>query len=127
MAEELERFVRDGITAQELAEAVSGLLQQGMVSRSSDAALAGALANQLYLGRTMAFTAELEERLRNATPEAVNAAIRRYMQPGMLSRVYAGDFSGAPAQEGATGSGSGSGAARSTGNEAAGAAPQAQP
>ncbi|QUN26011.1 insulinase family protein [Cupriavidus sp. KK10] len=127
MAEELERFVRDGITAQELAEAVSGLLQQGMVSRSNDAALAGALANQLYLGRTMAFTAELEERLRNATPEAVNAAIRRYMQPGTLSRVYAGDFSGAPAQAGTTGSGSGAGAPGSTGNEAAGAAPQAQP
>ncbi|MDK3023719.1 insulinase family protein [Cupriavidus taiwanensis] len=96
--EELERLVREGITAQELHEAVSGLLQQGMVSRSHDAALAGALASQLYLGRTMAFTAQLEQRLRDATTETVNAAIRRYMQPGMLSRAYAGDFAGAAAQ-----------------------------
>ncbi|SOY68290.1 M16 family metallopeptidase [Cupriavidus taiwanensis] len=96
--EELERLVREGITAQELHEAVSGLLQQGMVSRSHDAALAGALASQLYLGRTMAFTAQLEQRLRDATTETVNAAIRCYMQPGMLSRAYAGDFAGAAAQ-----------------------------
>ncbi|WP_354685397.1 pitrilysin family protein [Cupriavidus necator] len=131
VAEELERFVRDGITAQELAEAVSGLLQQGMVSRSSDSALAGTLANQLYLGRTMAFTAEVEERLRKATLEAVNAAIRRYMQPAGLSRVYAGDFSGAAAQAGATGNAAGAGTPGTTGttgtgsaaNEAAGAAP----
>lgn len=131
VAEELERFVRDGITPQELAEAVSGLLQQGMVSRSSDAALAGTLANQLYLGRTMAFTAELEERLRNATPDAVNAAIRRYIQPGSLSRVYAGDFSGAAAQAGAADNGTGASTAKdagsAAGNDATGAAPAARP
>ena len=58
--EEMTRFVRDGITASELAEAASGLLQQGIVSRTRDGALAGALANQAYLGRTMAHTAAIE-------------------------------------------------------------------
>ncbi|SCB28350.1 M16 family metallopeptidase [Cupriavidus alkaliphilus] len=120
VSEELERLVREGITAQELAEAVSGLLQQGMVSRSNDAALAGALASQLYLGRTMAFTAELEQRLRDATPETVNAAIRRYMQPGTLSRAYAGDFAGAAAQGGATGQAAGTPAGTATGSSAGG-------
>ncbi|WER49527.1 pitrilysin family protein [Cupriavidus sp. WKF15] len=101
VAEELERFVRDGISAPELSEAVSGILQQGMVSRSSDSALADALANQLYLGRTMAYTEELEARLRAATPEAVNAVIRKYVQPSGLSQVYAGDFGAVPAPDGA--------------------------
>ncbi|GLC90686.1 peptidase M16 [Cupriavidus sp. TA19] len=129
VADELERFTRDGITAPELAEAVSGLLQQGTVSRSNDAALAGTLANQLYLGRTMAFTAELETRLRAATRESVNAAIRRYMQAGGLSRVYAGDFSGAPAAQPtqARDAARGSQAGASANTEAAGATPAAQP
>ena len=98
--EEMTRFVRDGITASELAEAASGLLQQGMVSRTRDGALAGALANQAYLGRTMAHTAAIEESIRTATPAAVNAAIRRYLGPAMLTQAFAGDFgagSGAPA------------------------------
>jgi len=99
VSEELARFVRDGITSEELAEAVSGILQQGIVSRSSDNALADTLANQLFLGRTMAFTAELEARLRSATPEAVNEAIRKYVSPAGLSQVYAGDFGKAPAQD----------------------------
>jgi len=90
--EEMQRFVRNGITASELSEAVSGLLQQGLISRSRDGVLAGALANQLYLGRTMAHTAEVEARIRAATPEAVNDAIRRYLGADTLTQAFAGDF-----------------------------------
>jgi zinc protease len=130
VSEELERLVRDGITAQELAEAVSGLLQQGMVSRSNDAALAGTLANHLYLGRTMAFTAELEQRLRSASTDTVNAAIRRYMQPGALSRAYAGDFAAAATQAGGAGQAPGAPIGATSGPAAgsneAGAAPPAR-
>ncbi|RZT31905.1 M16 family metallopeptidase [Cupriavidus agavae] len=95
--EEMARFVRDGITAEELAEASNGLLEQGKISRTRDGALAGALANQAYLGRTMAHTAGIEARIRTATPEAVNAAIRRYLGPAMLSQAFAGDFDNAAA------------------------------
>lgn len=90
--EELARFIRDGITASELAEASSGLLQAGMVSRTRDGALAAALANQAYLGRTMAHTAAIEEAIRTAAPDAVNAAIRRYLGPATLTQAFAGDF-----------------------------------
>jgi zinc protease len=90
--EEMARFARDGISDAELAEAVSGLLQQGMMSRTRDGALAGALANQLFLDRTMAHTAEVEARIRTATPAAVNDAIRRYLTPAGLTQAFAGDF-----------------------------------
>jgi zinc protease len=90
--EEMARFARDGISDAELAEAVSGLLQQGMMSRTRDGALAGALANQLFLDRTMAHTAEVEARIRAATPAAVNDAIRRYLTPAGLTQAFAGDF-----------------------------------
>ena len=53
---------------------------------------------------------------REATPEAVNTAIRRYMQPGTLSRAYAGDFAGAAAQGGATGQAAGTPASTATGS-----------
>jgi zinc protease len=108
VSQEMQRFVRDGITPAELSEAISGLLQQGIISRTSDGQLAGALANQLYLGRTMAHTAEVEARIRTATPEAVNDAIRRYLSPDALTQAFAGDFGAAagspvaPAAEAAT-------------------------
>lgn len=90
--EELARFVRDGITADELAEAQSGLLQQATVSRSRDGTLAAVLANQLYLGHTMAFTADIDARVRAATVADVNDAIRRHLSPAAISQAYAGDF-----------------------------------
>jgi len=95
--EEMQRFVRSGITASELSEAASGLLQQGLISRTRDGVLAGALANQLFLGRTMAHTAEVEARIRTATPEAVNDAIRRYLSADTLTQAFAGDFGTAAA------------------------------
>ncbi len=103
VAEELARFVRDGITDTELAEATSGLLQQATLGRSRDGVLAATLASQLYLGRTMAFTAEYESRLRDATREAVNAAIRRHVDPAGLTQAYAGDFDNAPRQSAGAG------------------------
>jgi zinc protease len=95
--EEMSRFVRDGVTAAEVSEAASGLLQQGIISRTRDAALAGALADQAYLGRTMAHTAAIEDSIRQATPQAVNVAIRRYLGPATLTQAFAGDFGGTPA------------------------------
>lgn len=95
--EEMSRFVRDGVTAAEVSEAASGLLQQGIISRTRDAALAGALADQAYLGRTMTHTAAIEDSIRQATPQAVNAAIRRYLGPATLTQAFAGDFGGTPA------------------------------
>jgi zinc protease len=92
VAEEMARFVRDGITEQELAEAKSGLLQQGMLSRTRDAGLASTLANQLYVKQTMAFTAELDARIRAATVGDVNAAIRKYLDPERVVSVYAGSL-----------------------------------
>ncbi len=90
--EELARLVKDGITEEELAEARNGLLQEAAVGRSDDGALAANLANQRYLGRTMLVTAEREEKIRQASVAAVNAALRAHLDPARLTQVYAGDF-----------------------------------
>ncbi len=90
--EELERLVRDGVTAAELDRAKTGYLQQQAVQRTNDPALAASLANDLYVGRTMQFQADLEEKFKALTPEVVNAALRKHLDPKRLSTITAGDF-----------------------------------
>jgi zinc protease len=90
--EELQTLIDQGITAEELADAKSGLLTQREQARASDATVAGMLGDQLYFGRTMAFTAELDARYRALTLDEVNAAIRRHLRPETLSLFIAGDF-----------------------------------
>ena len=54
--------------------------------------LAVLLSQDLYVGRTMQFQADLEQKIKALTPEAVNAALRKYIDPKRLSIVTAGDF-----------------------------------
>ena len=93
--EELERLVAGGVTAEELRDAVSGLLTEREQARASDGSVAGMLQDQLYFDRTMRFTAELDDKYRALTTEQVNAAIRRYLDPRKLSVFAAGDFGAA--------------------------------
>jgi len=93
--EELARLVADGITADELRDAVSGRLTEREQARASDDTVAGMLQDQLYFGRTMQFTADLDDRYRALTVEQVNAAIRRHLDPAKLSVFAAGDFAAA--------------------------------
>jgi zinc protease len=95
--EELARLVKDGVTADELRDAVSGILTQRERSRAEDGTVAGMLSDQLYYGRTMAFTAELDAQFKALTVEQVNAAIRKLLKPDSLSVYVAGDFAGAAA------------------------------
>ena len=62
------------------------------MARSSDTMLASAITENLYIGRTMKFQAELEHKIKELTPEVVNAAMRKYIDPKRLSVVTAGDF-----------------------------------
>jgi zinc protease len=96
-AEELERWVTGGVTSEELERARAGYLQQQQVARSNDATLTGMLNRQLYEGRTMKYVAELEEHIRQLTPETVAAAVRKHIDPARLSAVAAGDFESKPA------------------------------
>ncbi|MDQ3287115.1 MAG: insulinase family protein [Pseudomonadota bacterium] len=92
LREELDRLVRDGVTAVELKDAVDGLLVRFEQSRASDASVAGMLSRNLYMDRTMAWTADFESRLRGLTVVEVNAAMARHLKPEALSVFAAGDF-----------------------------------
>ena len=90
--EELERLLRDGVGNAELDAAKNGYLQQQQNQRTNDMAITGVLAENLIAGRTMQFQADLEQKIKQLTPEAVNAALRKYIDPKRFSVVTAGDF-----------------------------------
>ena len=82
--EEVARLLRDGVTAEELERARTGYLQQ-LRSSAATTRRSRVLAENLYIGRTMRFQAEFEQKIQELTPEAVNAAIRKYIDPKRLS------------------------------------------
>jgi zinc protease len=93
--EEIARILEDGFTAEEVTQAKSGWLQQQVVNRSQNRDLARTLANREYRGRTMAWDAQLEQRVASLTPEEILTAFRRYIALEKISIVRAGDFANA--------------------------------
>ena len=77
--EELKRFLQSGPSEQELSDAKT-------------AWLAGQLAANLDLGRTFARVAEDEKRVEALTPQQVQDAFRRHIDPDKLIIIRAGDF-----------------------------------
>lgn len=92
MTEELQRLVRDGITAQELADAKAALLSSYKEARFTDGGIASSLRSNLYMGRTMQWDADFGRAIGSLTVEQVNAAIRRRINPAQISTFIAGDF-----------------------------------
>jgi zinc protease len=90
--EEFEGLVADGVNQEELDRAKQGYLQFQKVRRTSDMGLTGMLSELSHQGRTMKFTADLEEKVNELTPEQVAAAVRKHLHPQDLVIVRAGDF-----------------------------------
>ena len=65
----------------ELNQARTGLIQRQQVQRSNDRTLIALLADDLYVGRTMQYQADLEQKIGDLNTEAVNAALRKYLDP----------------------------------------------
>ena len=94
--EEIARMLKDGFTAEEVTAAKSGYLQSRQVSRAQDNELANRLNNYLFIGRTLTFDADLDAKLQALTPEQINAAMRKYVDPAKITIVKAGDFAKKP-------------------------------
>ena len=94
--EEVDRMLRDGFTPTEVEQAKAGWRQSREVGRAQDQQLVSTLATYLFYGRTLAFDAELERRVAALTPDAINAVMRKYLVPGKMVIVKAGDFAKHP-------------------------------
>lgn len=89
--EELARAVKEGFTAEELAGAKSGLIQQRLQSRTDDAALAAGWTGLLYRGKTFEWSLDFERRMMAVSLAQLNAAFRKAIDPAKLSVFSAGD------------------------------------
>ena len=92
MQEELRKALTEGFTAEEVEAAKKGYIQGREQGRSNDDELLGLLTNRRYAGRTLAYDAALDAALAALTPQEVNAAVKRYIDPTKLVIVRAGDF-----------------------------------
>ena len=90
--EELQRFLKDGPTDKEVADAKKAYVEAQKVGRTGDAAIAGQIASNLNTGRTFAFVADQEKAILALTPAKVADAFRKHVDPKRLVIIRAGDF-----------------------------------
>ncbi len=94
--EELDRLLRDGITADELEAARKGWLGAKDQELANDDELVGTLTLRRAYDRTFTgYDQALADRVKKLTVADVNAAIRRLIDPKQMVLVRAGDFAGA--------------------------------
>ncbi|SEQ74540.1 zinc protease [Hyunsoonleella jejuensis] len=95
--EEIERFISDGITEEELKVAVTSWVQGESVSRAKDAELSNTINDNLYFDRDMMFYKAIEDKVTSLTVEDVNKVIKKYFKPfEEWTVVSAGDFEKQP-------------------------------
>ena len=94
--DEIARMLKDGFTQAEVEAAKTGFLQSRQVTRAQDNELANRLNSYLFLGRTLKWDADLDAKLRALTPEQINAAMRRHMDPAKITIIKSGDFAKNP-------------------------------
>jgi zinc protease len=90
--DELAKTLKDGFTADEVSAAKKAWLQERGMSRSEDGALVGLLAGRQRFDRTLKYDESLETKVAALTPEQINAAFRKHVDPSTLIYVKAGDF-----------------------------------
>jgi len=91
--EEIARFIKDGITEEELQNTVNGWVQSQNVSRAKDNELSSVINNNMYYNRDMMFQKNIEDQVKSLTVEDVNKVIKKYFKPlNQWTVVNAGDF-----------------------------------
>ncbi|MBO0700263.1 MAG: insulinase family protein, partial [Zavarzinella sp.] len=92
IAAEIDRFLKDGVTPEELEGAKKAFLDQRKVSRADDGGLVGQLALQTAVGQTFQWDIDLEAKVAALTPADIQKAFRKYVDPKKLVIAHAGDF-----------------------------------
>ena len=85
-------FLKEGVGAGALADAVKGYLLRLKQQWSANPNLTAYLADGLYENRTFDYYARLEKKISDLTPERVNEAFRKHIQLRRLVVIWAGDF-----------------------------------
>lgn len=91
--EELARYIADGITQEELTNAVNGWVQEQSVSRANDNELTATIENNMRYDRDLNFQKNLEAKVKSLTVADVNKVIKKYFKEfDKWTVVNGGDF-----------------------------------
>jgi zinc protease len=96
--EELAKALSEGFTATEVEEAKKTFLQDNMVQMAQDGGQLSTLARYTEFGRDMTRLSETRDKVSSLTPEQVNAAFKKWVDPAAFSFFKGGDFKKAGAQ-----------------------------
>jgi zinc protease len=92
VAEEIGKFLAEGVGAAELEGAKKAYVQSLKGQRASDGRLAVQLAGALYAGRTFEYYADLERKIAAVRPADVKRAFDALIDLKRLVVIQAGDF-----------------------------------
>src|SRR5439155_487699 len=90
--EEITKAVSSGFTPDELKLARSGLLKDREQERASDQKLARELVKMLFVGRTMQFEQDVDDKIKSLDVAAIGSALKKHVDPAKLVTIKAGDF-----------------------------------
>jgi zinc protease len=92
ISEELNRFLKKGVSEKELEAAKKGYLRNQKRRWGSEGALARLLGTGLHEGWTFQYYAGLEKKINALTTEDVLKAFHKHIRPKRLVIIRAGDF-----------------------------------
>jgi zinc protease len=90
--DEMTKALQEGFTQKEMDADRVGWLQSRQVNRAEDASLCQMLNTLDYDGRTLAWTQTLENKVKALTPQQVDQAMKKNIDPANISIIKAGDF-----------------------------------
>jgi zinc protease len=92
IAEEVGKFLKEGVSLEELEAGKKAYVDQLKVQRSEDSMLALQLSNGLFVGRKFDYYADLEKKIEALSPAEIQKAYQKVLDPKKLIIVQAGDF-----------------------------------
>ena len=92
MLEEIDKLVRDDVSAEELATAKRSYAAGWDARIAEDDFVADELTQGLYLDRTFQYWARVNERIQSLSAADLLSVARKYLKPEKLARVRAGDL-----------------------------------
>jgi zinc protease len=90
--EELKLILEKGFTAEEVEAAKKSWQQLQQVNRAQDGTIASLLTSRRFWNRALDFDTELEKKIMALTPEQMQTAVRKHIDPSQVSYFRAGDF-----------------------------------
>lgn len=92
ITEEIGKFLKEGLSLEEIDEGKRAFVEQMKVQRSNDSTIASQLASYLQIGRTYQFHIDIEKKILELKPADVQAAYKKLLDPTKMVIIHAGDF-----------------------------------